>query len=226
MINVTLTWAEDGRTKTSACSLLRGSAPIGGIAALPKVSEAHRERVRQRLLDAARTVVVREGPAGTTTRAILDEAGASAGTLYNYFSSKEALFEALIEDELGANASIVSAVEEGITGFVTELMSEPDAPALAWFRGRMSTDPELLRAVTRLNRYIVEVFGPMVAAEQRAGALDDQLDAEALVELVDLVHEGMNRRHVLCTFVTSYERVGAALLSVMAGGAYNGGNQQ
>jgi AcrR family transcriptional regulator len=193
---------------------------------LPKVSAEHRENVRRRLLDAARAVVLREGPTGATTRAILDEARVSAGTLYNYFSSKEELFEALIEDELGANVAILGAIDEGMVAFVDELMSEPDNPALAWFRGRMSTDPELLRAVTRLNRYIVEVFAPMVAAEQRAGSLDDDLDPEALVELVDLVHEGMNRRHVLGTFVTSYERVGAALLSVMTGGAFNDGRNR
>ena len=76
---------------------------------MPKVSAEHREQVRRRLLDAARRVVVRDGHEGATTRAILAEAGLSAGSLYNYFSSKEELFEALFEDLIVENLTLLAA---------------------------------------------------------------------------------------------------------------------
>ena len=94
-------------------------------------------------------------------------------------------------------------------------MREPDSPAMAWFRGRMSTDPDLQSSYRRLNRYILDVFVPKVREEQTAGRLDGETDAEALVELVDILFDGMNRRHALDTFVTSYERVGAAFLAMV-----------
>lgn len=187
---------------------------------MPKVSAEHREQVRRRLLDAAKRVVLRDGHEGATTRAILDEAGMSAGTLYNYFPSKEELFEALIEDTLQREATVVDASDDGLIAFVTELMEQPDTPALAWFRGRMSTDPDRQDTQRRLNASIVGLFSPAAKQEQAAGTLDAGLDVDALVELVDLVHDGMNRRNALGTFVTSYERVGAALLTVLTNGAY------
>lgn len=187
---------------------------------MPKVSAEHREGVRRRLLDAAKRVVLRDGHEGATTRAILDEAGMSAGTLYNYFASKEELFEALIEDTLGRDATAITTTEDGLIAFVTELMSQPDNPALAWFRGRMSTDADRRETQRHLNAYIVGLFSPAAKQEQAGGTLDAQLDIGALVEMVDIIHDGMNRRNALGTFVTSYERVGAALLAVLTNGAY------
>ena len=182
---------------------------------MPKVSAEHREKVRRRLLDAASAVIARDGHEGATTRAILDEADMSAGTLYNYFSSKEELFEALVEDVVSVNVALFDIQEAGVQQFVEMLMREPDSPAMAWFRGRMSTDPDLQSSYRRLNRYILDVFVPKVREEQTAGRLDGETDAEALVELVDILFDGMNRRHALDTFVTSYERVGAAFLAMV-----------
>lgn len=190
---------------------------------MPKVSAEHRERVRRRLLDAARAVVVRNGPEGATTRAILDEAGVSAGTLYNYFPSKDELFEALIEELLLGQAAALRVTDGGLRAFVESILVEPDRPDLAWFRGRMSTDPDQQAAQRRLNEYIVELFSSMVADEQAAGALPADLDGPALVELVDILQDGMNRRIAVGTFVTSYERVGAVLLSLLNGAMERGG---
>src|SRR5262245_37391066 len=117
---------------------------------VPKVSEAHKEQVRQRLLEAARNVILRDGHEGATTRAIVAEAGLSAGALYTYFSSKEEVFEALAEQSLGEGL-VLQALEteagtppiEILRRFATDLLTVPDLPALAWFRGRMSTDEDV-----------------------------------------------------------------------------------
>jgi AcrR family transcriptional regulator len=182
---------------------------------VPKVSAEHRERVRRRLLDAARTVVVREGPEGTTTRAILDEAGVSAGTLYNYFASKAELFEALAEDLLLGEAAVLRGTDESLRDFVGAIFATPDNPAFAWFRGRMSTNPDVQAAQRRLNEYIVGLFAPMVREEQAAGTLPADLDPEAVVELIDLLFDALNRRHAVNSYVTSFERVGTALLQIL-----------
>ena len=179
---------------------------------MPKVSAEHKEQVRQRLIDAARDVVLRDGHEGATTRAIVNEAGLSAGALYTYFSSKEELFEAIAEQALSGNLVVYAAQVEGgeqatelLRRFVTELLTVPDLPALAWFRGRMSTDADVQAAAERFNRYIVDTFTPIVRTVE---GIDADADIEALIELFDILVEGLNKREVLGTFATTFERVG------------------
>jgi AcrR family transcriptional regulator len=196
-------------------------------ARMPKVSEAHREQVRQRLVDAAGRVVRRDGHERATTRAILAEAGLSAGALYTYFASKEELFEAVAEQVIGDNIVLFAA--EGEPGehagelldrFVTALLAQPDeSPALTWFRGRMTSDPEVCDAIARFNRWMVGRFTPLVEQAQAEGRVRPDVDAEAIVELFDLIVDGMHRRHVTGTFVTDFDRVGAAALSLLDRGA-------
>ncbi|MBN9670864.1 TetR/AcrR family transcriptional regulator [Roseibium aggregatum] len=54
---------------------------------------------RRQILDGARTVFRAKGFDGASMEVIAKEAGVSKGTLYVYFNSKEALFEALIQEE-------------------------------------------------------------------------------------------------------------------------------
>ncbi|MEY2421809.1 MAG: TetR/AcrR family transcriptional regulator, transcriptional repressor of aconitase [Acidimicrobiaceae bacterium] len=186
---------------------------------MPKVSTEHKEQVRQRLIDAARTVVLRDGHEGATTRAILDEAGLSAGSLYNYFGSKDELFEALAEQVVEENVrSFASSGEreaDTLIRLAAELLAAPDLPALAWFRGRLSADPDVRAAIAKFNRAVVESFAPLLAAAQADGIVDPDIDADALVELFDVIVEGLNRREVMGVFVTDYERVGRIAIDVL-----------
>jgi AcrR family transcriptional regulator len=73
--------------------------------------KAKQERSRQTvqaLLEAAARVLEVHGYAAATTNRIAECAGASVGTLYEYFPNKEAIYEALIELEI---ARLVAAVQ-------------------------------------------------------------------------------------------------------------------
>lgn len=59
-------------------------------------STQHGRESASRILDAAERVFARHGFAGSSTRAVADEAGANIGQLAYYFGSKEGLFEAVI----------------------------------------------------------------------------------------------------------------------------------
>lgn len=61
-----------------------------------RVTRETRERTRQALLDAAERCFAERGFAAATTREIAAAAGVAAGTLFNYFPSKEALGLALL----------------------------------------------------------------------------------------------------------------------------------
>jgi AcrR family transcriptional regulator len=189
---------------------------------MPKVSAEHRVAVRQSLLDAARRVLARRGYEGTTARDIVAEAGVSTGTLYNYFAGKDDLIEALSEEVIATDLVAFRALEGEGTDVVLRLLRDfvftqpgDGTPVLAQLRGRVSTDPEVRDAVARFNRYIVELFRPLVKeADLREGA-----DVDALIELVDIVWDGMTRRAAGGSFTTSYERVGAVCSDLLLKGA-------
>jgi AcrR family transcriptional regulator len=65
---------------------------------MPKVGEAHREKRRRAILDAALTCFDRKGLHGTTMQDIVAASGASAGAIYTYFDSKDAIISAIAAD--------------------------------------------------------------------------------------------------------------------------------
>ena len=182
---------------------------------MPKVSVEHKEAVRRRILDAAGTVVLRDGWQAASARAILAEAGVSAGTLYNYFSSTEELYEELAEDMLRSDLERLFAGGVDARALLELLLSRPGAavPALAWLRGRVTDDADTRTAIDRLNAWILAAFRPVSAQE----SAPKDPDPDALIELIDIVWDGMGRREAMGTFQTSYERVGAACLRLIDG---------
>jgi AcrR family transcriptional regulator len=65
-----------------------------------RVTAATREATRRRILDVARARFAAQGFAATTAREIAAEAGVASGTVFNYFSTKEAIVTALIAQAL------------------------------------------------------------------------------------------------------------------------------
>jgi AcrR family transcriptional regulator len=68
-----------------------------------------RDDRRGLLLSAARAVILRHGYRKTGLGDVAVEAGVSRATVYNYFSSKEQLFEALVDEEVAQLARAVAA---------------------------------------------------------------------------------------------------------------------
>ncbi|HJU98287.1 MAG TPA: TetR/AcrR family transcriptional regulator, partial [Jiangellaceae bacterium] len=79
---------------------------------VPRVSEAHRERRRRQILDAARRCFVRNGFHQTSMQDILGAAGLSAGALYRYFGSKEEIVEAIAAEAVGRVMSLLGPLSE------------------------------------------------------------------------------------------------------------------
>lgn len=99
------------------------------------------EARRRALVEAAVRVIVRDGVAGATTRAIVAEAGMSLASLHYAFPSVDQLLEAVIAE---VTAQERRAAEEGLL----PVALPSDAPG--------STEPPLLEDVIRggLERYV------------------------------------------------------------------------
>ena len=67
---------------------------------LPKLGKREQTKANNRLaiLDGARLVFAEMGYGETTSRDIIRQTGLASGTFYNYFKSKEEVFQALMDD--------------------------------------------------------------------------------------------------------------------------------
>ena len=88
-----------------------------------------RDTRREAILDAAAEVFLEEGFAAASMSAIAARVGGSKGTLYNYFKSKEALFEAYVrrhcawqQEAMFALLSPESDIREALTHFGTRFL--------------------------------------------------------------------------------------------------------
>ena len=63
--------------------------------------EERRDRIRERILEIAAEVFFEQGLAGSSMSEIATRLGGSKGTLYNYFESKDELFEAFVRERCG-----------------------------------------------------------------------------------------------------------------------------
>lgn len=188
---------------------------------MPKISDAQRAAARQRLIDATVAVAERDGVEGLTTRAIVAEAGVSAGMFYGHFDSKEALLAAVVDAKVDEFTTLVAAelemgspVEGVVRALMTELVFLRDLRALAVFRSASGTD-DALATQRRINQRIVEAFEPILATAVESGLVRSDIDPPAVVELIDLLIEGLNRRRAIDGFVTSDERLSTVVVDAI-----------
>lgn len=206
---------------------------------MPRVSDAHKQAVRQNILDAASRIIERGDLSKLTTRAVIEEAGVSNGTLYHYFTSIEHLYAELAEarlhdvlDEIahpgpdtGARTAIpaVAAPSDAVDRLMAWLRADlfgdrKLTAAVAGFRSRIEHGDAQRDAVEGLNRYAVREFGDLLRQLQSEGGLRADLDADALVEMIDLLWDGVGRRQNTRSFQTSYDRIVAVVVDVLLHG--------
>ncbi|HSU98802.1 MAG TPA: TetR/AcrR family transcriptional regulator [Roseiarcus sp.] len=141
----------------------------------------------QRILEAAERAFVRDGFHATTMQHVADEAGMSAGNLYRYFPSKEAIVEGLCEldqvemarafaELMADNRQIAQAMRLGLRRHV--LAKPPEKARLLieiWAEaGRNPRVAELTRGIDAEVRARVE---GLIEAAKLAGVAVPGLDA-------------------------------------------------
>ena len=144
---------------------------------------ARGRETREQFVRVATRLFATHGYEGTSIEAVLQETGASRGSLYHHFPGKEALFLAVLED-VEVRAII------GITASIVELTDPIEAlrvACLAWIR--QALDPEV--------QQIVLIDAPAVLGWQRFRELDEQnvlgqirvaLEAAAAIGRVEARH--------------------------------------
>jgi AcrR family transcriptional regulator len=169
---------------------------------MPRVTEEHRERRRHEILDAAVMCFERRGLHATTTDDIAEQSGLSAGAIYRYFDSKEAVIEAIASERHAYERSLIADA----------LAGDDPRVAVRTFLGRYFdwlADPAELRR-RRVSVYMWaealhnERFGSIVATglgpldeavevvrrSMSSGASKPVVDAASLVRVVLALLQG------------------------------------
>ncbi len=146
------------------------------------------EDKRATILAAAVRVFAREGYHDARVGDIAKEAGVAYGLVYHYFTSKEAVLEAVFRETWGAMLTAIRSVEER-GGPATDQLRRVCAIVL----GSWATDPDLIRVLVRevvrspqIHREIEEISQAFAALErivergQREGTFTSELRARTV----------------------------------------------
>lgn len=149
------------------------------IAPPPSKREERRDERRDGILDVGRDCFLADGYAATSMSSIASRLGGSKGTLYNYFKSKEELFEAVMQRQCGALAETLFDVTDD---------GQAPRERLEYFAGtflkRLLTEESLgiHRVVVSESGRFPELgrmfydMGPRVILTKIAGYLSDLMD--------------------------------------------------
>ena len=169
---------------------------------MPKVTVEHKEARRRQVLDAALDCFEAKGLHGTTMQDIITASGLSAGAIYTYFASKDAIIEAIADERHHTERALLEdalAVGDPLEAFRDFLaryfawLADPDEQR----RRRVNVqvwaealhNPKIEQVITEGLAPIEPVTNAMVAA-QRAGQLPAHIDPEAFSRAVLALIQG------------------------------------
>jgi AcrR family transcriptional regulator len=150
---------------------------------MPKVSEAHLQARRRQILDAAARCFAREGFHRTSMQDIVRESEISAGLVYRYFTGKDDVIAAIVDEWHDQRESIKDV--EGYLGYLRSV-GDPDQAT----RNRLGVQvwAEALRnpAILALSRRNVD--DPRAAA---AELLSDAPEPDATARVLIAIYQGL-----------------------------------
>lgn len=164
---------------------------------------------RQQILDGARRMFLSKGFEGTSMQDVARAATVSKGTLYVYFDSKEAMFEALVLKECGRIQDAVRRIGSGqgsvedelnaIARQMVQTLLQPEVlAAMRMMIGAGEKFPDLARKIYEAGpARSVQTLGDYLQLRADRGDLviDDSRAAGA--EFADVVLAGLQRRALL-----------------------------
>jgi AcrR family transcriptional regulator len=160
---------------------------------VPKVSEEHKSRRREQILDGARRAFARHGYEGATVARLEEEIGLSRGAIFNYFAGKEAIF---IELAASSSEHLTNVwLEHGFRALLDELVQEdPEwlAVQLEVVR-RLRTDEEFRKQVEAREQARLPELPARLERLREQGVRDD-LPVEAVAIFLSIVANGLALR--------------------------------
>jgi TetR/AcrR family transcriptional repressor of uid operon len=160
-----------------------------------------RSRKTQLILDAARSCFARHGFHAATTASIAAEAKISAGSLYQYFSSKDDLIVAMVEENLRKDLNLVAKIAgaENFWAGLYEVMSifvvdefHPDKMHLWLEINAEATRNDVVRdVVQQYARSLSSALSRVIESAQIRGEVRSDVSASHCATLLTSLFEGV-----------------------------------
>jgi AcrR family transcriptional regulator len=176
---------------------------------MPKVTEEHVEARRRQILSAALRCFAREGFHRTTMQDIFREAELSPGAVYSYFTGKDELIAAIIEEMMSFVAGAAALFDEPLPDGRLRRPGEALAEMIGLFQefelgtvverarifpylvGEQQRNPQLNAAVRAGIGSLRAGFETLARAAQERGELDPKLDPERFSRLAISLLQGL-----------------------------------
>lgn len=169
--------------------------------------QARARETQQRFLDAAARVFARHGYSAGTTNRIAEEAGASVGSLYQYFPNKDAILIALVRRHIDEGVELVAArladpqprsLVERLDGLVDAVLTNHagDPRLHQVLFEEAPRPPELLAELHALEASIIEAAEAMIRADDTTHVDDPAMAARLVVTAIEsLIHRYVSSQH-------------------------------
>ena len=167
---------------------------------MPKLSKSQQALRRAHILDAAEVCFARSGFHQTTMQDIRREAQVSAGAVYVYFASKEALIDGIVgrdRDEIAAQLQQVGNAPDllsGLAGLLRACVLDRPAHKAALYIEMLSEanrNPHVAAAVRSCETGLSAALADMLREGQAAGRISPAVDPAAGARMLLLVGDGL-----------------------------------
>jgi AcrR family transcriptional regulator len=189
-------------------------------------SSERADATRERIVQAARELVVEQGYDGVSTGRVLARAGVSRGGLYHHFSGKDELMAAVLEAvERDFAVRLAAAVADapdpfealatGVQWYLDECRRSEELQRVGLYEGRKALGWAAWRAT--IAPYGLTMLAAGLAAAIEAGQLEDA-DPRALAHLIlAQLHEAATMIIAASDSDAERARVGAAVAVMIEG---------
>jgi AcrR family transcriptional regulator len=162
---------------------------------MPRITAAHEQAVRSRIVDSALRVFAEKGYHDATIADVVRDSGLSVGAIYTYYRGKDELFLATCDlssgqglGELGTRLAHGRSASEKLAiaiGFFLDALAgkphEPDmASAMVMQWSRAEAEPAIRASLTRRRDQIVTVGELLLSEAVANGELPSWVDVAAL----------------------------------------------
>ena len=173
---------------------------------MPKLSAAQQDMRRQKILAAAETCFTQSGFHRTSMQDICREAKVSAGSIYVYFDSKEALIEGLVELErqrVLSDFAQLRDVPDFASGFALMMencvlhQSCGKAALFLEVVAESTRNPAVQATLQRIDQSIREAMGELLQRLKDNGCLASSVPIDQLVSLIASFTDGIIVRRTI-----------------------------
>jgi AcrR family transcriptional regulator len=177
---------------------------------VPKVSAAHEQEVRERILAAAGRVFADRGYRAATVQDVVRESGLSVGAIYTYFSGKEELFLAScarisdrgladLATRLADRASTADRLATAIAFYFEAIDAYDGSPGQvvlvsAW--AEASEEPSVREMLVRRREQLVAVGQVLIREGIARGELPAWIDADDLARAYTALLDGLTLQRI------------------------------